>query len=133
MLAVAHRLRHRTDFASTIRGGRRAASGGLVVHLAVRKEPPMSGKSPKAEPTRVAEPQAPPRVGFVVSRAVGGAVVRNRVKRRLRHLVRARIGAFPIGAMLVVRALPTSAHRDYDQLGADLDAAIARVTTGRKR
>jgi ribonuclease P protein component len=69
----------------------------------------------------------------VVSRAVGGAVVRNLVKRRLRHLARARIDALPPGAMLVVRALPAAAGRTYAELGADLDGALARATTGRRR
>jgi ribonuclease P protein component len=69
----------------------------------------------------------------VVSRAVGGAVVRNKVKRRLRNLVRARIDGLPVGAMLVVRALPAAAERSYTDLGADLDGALARATTGRRR
>jgi ribonuclease P protein component len=60
-------------------------------------------------------------------------VTRNRVKRRLRHLVRERIVALPEGAMLVVRALPAAADRTYPELGADLDAALARATTGRRR
>jgi ribonuclease P protein component len=123
MLAATHRLRRRSDFAATIRGGRRAARGALVVH--VDFQPPA-----RAEP---AVPPAPPRAGFVVSKAVGGAVQRNRVKRRLRHLVRARIDTLPSGAMLVVRALPAAAERSYDELGADLDGAIARATTGRRR
>lgn len=80
-----------------------------------------------------AEALPPPRAGFVVSKAVGGAVVRNLVKRRLRHLVRARIGALPDGAMLVVRALPAAAGRSYSELGADLDGALARATSGRRR
>jgi ribonuclease P protein component len=119
-LAATHRLRRRSDFAATIRGGRRAARGALVVHL---------DDSAPAQ----AERTAPPRAGFVVSRAVGGAVQRNRVKRRLRHLVRARIDNLPPGAMLVVRALPAAAERSYAELGADLDGAIARATTGRRR
>jgi ribonuclease P protein component len=69
----------------------------------------------------------------VVSKAVGGAVVRNLVKRRLRHLMRARIRALPAGAMLVVRALPAAAGRTYTELGADLDGALARATSGRRR
>ena len=64
------------------------------------------------------------RAGFVVPRAVGGAVVRNRVKRRLRHLVRERIGTLPAGTDLVVRALPAAADRSYQGLAADLDAAL---------
>ena len=39
----------------------------------------------------------PPRVGFVVSKAVGNAVVRNRTKRVLRALMRARIAQVPDG------------------------------------
>jgi ribonuclease P protein component len=118
VLAAAHRLRRRADFAATIRGGRRAARGALVVHLDLPPEPADA---------------AVPRAGFVVSRAVGGATERNKVKRRLRHLVRDRLARLPAGAMLVVRALPAAADRDYAQLGADLDGALARASTGRKR
>jgi ribonuclease P protein component len=124
VLAADHRLRRRVDFAATIRGGRRAARGALVVHLdlsAASKRTPA-----KAKP-------APQRAGFVVSRSVGGAVVRNLVKRRLRHLVRDRIGTLPEGAILVVRALPAAANRTYPELGADLDGAIARASAGRRR
>jgi ribonuclease P protein component len=82
------------------------------VHLAV----------PITEPAR-AEQSA--RAGFVVSRAVGGAVVRNRVRRQLRHLVGPRLADLPAGATLVVRALPPAAGRSFAELGADLDAALA--------
>jgi ribonuclease P protein component len=81
---------------------------------------------------RVEQFSAPARAGFVVSRAVGGAVVRNRVRRRLRHLVGDRLAALPPGATLVVRALPDSATTSYDRLGADLDAAIAAASAPRR-
>ena len=68
-----------------------------------------------------------PQVGFVVSRAVGNAVVRNRVRRRLRHLVRDRLGDVPGGAVLVVRALPDSAGASSDELRADLARCLERV------
>ena len=88
-------------------------------------------------PNAVEEParadQLPARAGFVVSRAVGGAVVRNRVKRRLRHLVRDRLAELPGGARLVVRALPAAAERSYKELGHDLDAALAGATRRRGR
>ncbi len=72
------------------------------------------------------EPSAP-RVGFVVSKAVGNAVVRNRVRRRLRHLVAARLGTLDAHASLVVRALPPAAEADFDTLGTDLDRSLARA------
>lgn len=65
------------------------------------------------------------QVGFVVSKAVGGAVVRNTVRRRLRGLVMEHIDAVPQGADVVVRALPDAAAADYATLGADFRSALA--------
>lgn len=72
-------------------------------------------------------PDAPARVGFVVSRAVGPAVTRNLVKRRLRHLLRERLGRLPRGSLLVVRALPAAAGTSYAELAADLDRRLDRL------
>ncbi|SDJ41061.1 ribonuclease P protein component [Actinokineospora alba] len=69
----------------------------------------------------------PPRVGFVVSKAVGNAVVRHRVARRLRHLAGARLGTLPPGTALVVRALPPAAGATSAELGQDFDAAIRKL------
>lgn len=63
-------------------------------------------------------------VGFVVSKAVGGAVVRNVVRRRLRGLVMEQVGSMPAGADVVVRVLPPAATADYATLGADLRSAL---------
>lgn len=68
-----------------------------------------------------------PKVGFVVGRTVGGAVIRHRVQRRLRHLMRARFAALPSGALVVVRALPAAASASSAVLGADLDSALGRL------
>ena len=116
MLAADARLRRRDEFTATIRGGRRAARGALVVHLIAPAE------------VSTVESGAPVRAGFVVSRAVGGAVRRNRVRRRLRHLMRERLSALPPGAQVVVRALPGAAERTHTELAIDLDAALARAT-----
>jgi len=75
----------------------------------------------------------PARAGFVVSKAVGGAVVRNLVRRRLRHLVRPRLAQLPPGSTLVVRALPAAAGADAAQLAADLDQAIASADRRKRR
>jgi len=75
---------------------------------------------------------APVRVGFVVSRAVGPAVTRNLVKRRLRHLQRERLGSvpgsLPRSGMLVVRALPAAGTASYDALGSEVDRLLAKAT-----
>ena len=67
----------------------------------------------------------PPAAAFTVSKAVGPAVARNRVKRRLRHVVAARLGHLSPGSRLVVRALPPAAAASSDELAADLDSALA--------
>ncbi|MEV1331742.1 ribonuclease P protein component [Micromonospora costi] len=137
MLAAAQRLRRSTDFAAAVRAGRRAGRGAVVVHLTLPTTPePATPTSP--EPARIAGAEhtsAPTRAGFVVSKAVGPAVVRNRVRRRLRHLVRERLAGLPPGSTLVVRALPAAADASYARLGTDLDAAIAaaRAPRGRRR
>lgn len=76
---------------------------------------------------------APSRAGFVVSKAVGNAVTRNRVRRRLRELVRERLAALPEGSTLVVRALPAAAEASYPRLATDLDAALAAARSSRER
>jgi ribonuclease P protein component len=73
------------------------------------------------------DPDRPARVGFVVSRAVGSAVTRNRVKRRLREAVRVRVDELPGGALLVVRARPPAAHAAWPELQGDLTQSLARV------
>jgi ribonuclease P protein component len=70
---------------------------------------------------------AGPRVGFVVSKAVGPAVVRNLVKRRLRHLARERTDSLPPRGMLVVRALPAAADTSYDELARELDRCLSKL------
>ena len=68
-----------------------------------------------------------------MSKAVGVAVVRNKVKRRLRHLMRQRVDRLPPGSLVVVRALPGAGDADHAQLARDLDAALARLLGGGAR
>ena len=115
MLSAVHRLTDSDGFRRAVRSGRRAGSSTLVVHLWV---------DPEVE-------SAPVQVGFTVSKAVGNAATRNRVKRRLRHLTREHLPALeglPGRAALVVRALPAAAEASYDTLGADLRRTLGRVS-----
>jgi ribonuclease P protein component len=135
-------MRRSEDFRRTVRRGVRAGRRTVVVH-AFR----LDGERPDGPADSPTVPETG-TVGFVVSRAVGSAVVRNRVKRRLRHLARARLaeldgasgagvsgagvsGAGASGAggsvsdsptLVVVRALPAAAQAG-PELGSDLDAA----------
>ncbi len=118
MLPAAHRLTDPSSYRRVLRRGRRRASRTVVVTLA----PP----APAA-----AEVPGPVRVGLVVSKAVGNAVVRNRVKRRLRHLAAARLGGLEPGTDLVVRALPASATASSARLGRDLDGCLERCLAPR--
>ncbi len=114
MLARAQRLTTAEEFRRTTRQGRRAGNGALVMHLQV----PSADESASA---------ATRRVGFVVGRTVGNAVVRNRTKRRLRECAREQIGRLPAGARLVVRALPSAATTDFARLRRDFDGLLGRV------
>jgi ribonuclease P protein component len=124
VLPAASRLRRRPDFSAAMRQGRRVSRPRLVVHLALAETGGMA-----VRPSAIAaqdNPGLPVRAGFVVPRAVGGAVVRNRVRRQLRQLVADRIDTLPAGARLVVRVLPAAAGSTTAQLAGDLDTALAR-------
>ncbi|GAA3373275.1 ribonuclease P protein component [Streptomyces sannanensis] len=123
MLPSENRLRRREDFATAVRRGRRAGRPLLVVHL----------RSGTTDPHALGESVPPTRAGFVVSKAVGGSVVRNAVKRRLRHLVRDRLSQLPPGSLVVVRALPGAGDAEQAQLARDLDAALERLLGGGSR
>ena len=68
-------------------------------------------------------------VGIVVSRKVGNAVVRNRVRRRLREAFRAIVAErspLPVGADVIVIARPQAADANYHELRSSLTKALAR-------
>ena len=68
------------------------------------------------------------RVGFTVTKKIGGAVVRNRMKRRLRALAREVMPAkgFP-GADHVMIGRARGIERDYGQLRSELEGALDRL------
>jgi ribonuclease P protein component len=125
VLASRNRLTASGQFQETVRRGQRAGGPLLVVHLLV----------PVARTGEVPDALAAPRAGFVVSRAVGPAVTRNQVKRRLRHLVREHLDDLPPGALLVVRALPPAGTAEAAELRAELARCLgkARRAPGRAR
>jgi ribonuclease P protein component len=116
MLSSAHRMRSADEFAQAIRAGSRAGSARLVGHLCV-----------------TSAVDRPSRIGFVVSKAVGGAVVRTQVKRRLRAAMAAQLFRVPEGGLLVVRALPGAGGASFAELQRSLDSVLARLANRRPR
>lgn len=114
MLPAGHRLRASSDFAATFRGPRGARAGSTLIVVHANQADARAGQ--------------PPRVGFVVSKAVGNAVVRNRTKRRLRALMAARLDTVPAGTDLVIRANPVAAQANSASLAIELDALLVRVS-----
>lgn len=71
-------------------------------------------------------PAAGTRVGYAVSRSCGGAVRRNRIRRRFRAAVRGTAGGVPAGAYLL-RAAPAAAGLPYPALVASVREAMTRA------
>ena len=67
------------------------------------------------------------RVGISVSRRVGKAVVRNKVRRRIREALRARLVQVPSGLDLVVIARPPSAAASWAELNQAIDSVLQRA------
>jgi ribonuclease P protein component len=133
VLPARHRLRTATDFSATLRGAGAARSGGRLLVVAGRYATPVaaadapddaSGALVDSDDRSVNHPA---RIGFIVSKAVGGAVIRNRTTRVLRHLVGARLSCIPEGCDLVVRANPAAAEASTAELAAELDRALDTV------
>lgn len=124
MLPVRHRLRAPAEFASVtrVRGSARCAGRTIVVQVVGAR-----GVADPADSSPSGPPAGSTRVGFIVSKAVGNAVTRNLVKRRLRELAWRRLADFPSGAQIVVRALPAAASASYADLAMDLDRAVDRL------
>ena len=105
-----YRLLKTADFDRALRSGRRAGSSYLALFVSDNE----LGR---------------PRVGFAVSRKLGNAVVRNRIKRRLRELVRPLAQGTQAGRDVVIVARPSAIDAEYARLRQDLSALWTRSVT----
>jgi ribonuclease P protein component len=108
------RLRHRADFLAAS-SGLRASTPGFVLQARSRDD------------------EAPARLGFTVSRRVGNAVVRNRVRRRLKDAVKRAAMDVKPGHDYVLVARTAVLTREFDQLVADFAGALSRLKPDRGR
>ena len=67
--------------------------------------------------------------GFAVSKAVGRAVERNRVKRRLRVCCRELAGVLPEGSRVVLRAKPSAAAASFWDLRGEVEGAFLKIAS----
>ncbi|GAA3836905.1 ribonuclease P protein component [Brevibacterium ammoniilyticum] len=110
MIPEAHRLRHGDDFRRVFRAGVRVRSDHLMAHSLSENDDSHAA-----------------RVGFIVSKAVGNAVKRNRVKRRLREIMRPRLVEFDSGSLFVLRALPNAAEAEFAVLESEVGDLIEKA------
>ena len=103
------RLTRRSEFLRVAGRGRKAARPGLVLQAL-----PSGG--------------GPLRLGFTATKKIGGAVVRNRAKRRLREAARLTLPADAApGWDLVLIARDATATRPFAQLLGDLRGALRQA------
>jgi len=106
------RITRSGDFDAVYRRGRSAANRHLVVYAFSRDDRPAG---------------APARLGLSVSRKVGGAVERNRIKRVLREQFAALSPGLPTGIDVVVIARPGAAEYLAERGSAALGARLAEL------
>jgi ribonuclease P protein component len=105
------RLRQRREFEECYASGTRVSGRHLQVFV-------LPGGGPGARS----------RLGISVSRRVGGAVVRNRVRRRLREIFRRTRGEiFSAPVSIVVNARPSAAAATFPELAEDFAATARRA------
>jgi ribonuclease P protein component len=109
-----YRLSRSRDFDAVYRHGRSVSTRFLVLHWFAREET-----------------EDEPRLGLAVPKSVGPAVVRNKIKRRLREVWRSRLETLPRGRdyVLVVRpGLPEAVDaQGFEWLGERVDEVLAKA------
>jgi ribonuclease P protein component len=104
-------LRRKADFVAVGRQGI-ARSNQLLALRALRTDGPET------------------RLGLSTPRTIGGAVERNRLRRRLRELMRARRVELGVGWDLLLIARPEAARATYAELGEALASLLRRLDIG---
>lgn len=125
------RLRTRRDFLAVQERGRKFAGAHYMLFALERKEQVSGPSWDPATGSQTPPPCAPPvrraRLGFTVSRKVGGAVVRNRVRRWLRESCRRWQGVLGPRSDVVIIARPSAATMDYQTTLREVQGLLGRL------
>ncbi|PPL19833.1 ribonuclease P protein component [Microterricola pindariensis] len=113
MLAKANRITTADDYKGVVRRGRRYVTPHLVTYV-------RSGPEVQTSGARGA------RFGFIVAKTVGGAVQRNRVRRRLKAASSELLDQVHPGIDVVIRALPGSSDASWETMRSELATSLAR-------
>ncbi|QIK63377.1 ribonuclease P protein component [Leucobacter viscericola] len=108
MPARQHRITRGDDYRRIVRSGRRVGGALGITHAVFRT------------------PEDPARFGFIVSKAVGNAVTRNLVRRRLKLIAQRQINDGLSGVDIVFRMLPASASATFTELEGEANRALSR-------
>jgi ribonuclease P protein component len=120
------RLRSSQDFQRVRRRGRRQQGQWLTLAYARRADAPRPpDASEESDGAQVKA--APARIGFSVSKRVGSAVIRNRVKRRLREAIRRRLWKTQPGWDMILIARPEAANAEYAELADEVHDLLRRA------
>jgi len=111
--ARQHRVTRGDDYRRIVRNGNRVGGAYCITHAVLHV--------PDDSEVR------PARFGFIVSKAVGNAVTRNLVRRRLKTIADRRIAEGFAGADVVFRALPASADAAFSELEREVVRSLERV------
>ena len=109
MLASEQRITSADDYKRVVRRGRRSAGANCVTYQLMN---PNGGT---------------PRFGFIVAKTVGNAVVRNRIRRRLKAIAHDLAPELPNGLEFVFRALPPAASAPFSELKSELELNTAKL------
>lgn len=109
------RLLKHADFQAVYQQGRKQFSGNMALFFRERDD------------------RQGPRVGFAVGKVLGGAVVRNRIRRRMRAAVQRRIGDLERPVDVVLHPRKAVLEMDFLQLEQEIKQLFASVQKGRSR
>lgn len=107
-------LRH-GDFQAVYQGGRKQFSGNLALFVRERDD------------------HAGPRIGFAVGKVLGGAVERNRIRRRMRAAVQRRLQELSRPVDVVIHPRKSVLDMEFSRLDQEIKQLFAAVQKGKER